>query len=339
MISPVMNKNILHKSSTSTVILTLILFLFIGNVNSQTLIDSIIAVVDSQPITQSDLVNEFRIEWIINKAVPSEPSEIKKQKYLNRIINRKIVLQEARQIGITTLDRKKQVEEKIDALGDKYQSKETFSAILRNQDIETEVINQWISDSIVFDEYYMLEFISSVDKKEIDDLAPQYFEQNRTDFIVPEMVTVNSIQITIQDDNDIGTAKDLADKIMVRLKNGDTFYDIKKDYQENPTVSVGVETISSDTSLGVLISHLKPLEHQGPISIQDGLIIVKMIKKSPSRQRQYSEVKDEIVKLIRLQQAETEYKNWLIRQKSKISWYILHEALNRVSNITILPVK
>ncbi len=339
MISPEMNKSIIHQSYTSTATITLLLFVFLGNVNPQTLIDSIIAVIDTQPITQSDLVNEFRIEGIINKTVPNKATEVEKRKYLNRIINRKLVLQEAKHIGLTTIDRKKQVDEKLAAFGVTYTSKDVFSTILSNQEIEMEVIKQWISDSIVFDEYYKLEFINSVDKKEIDDLAPQYFEQNRADFFVPEMVTVNSLRITVPEEDDNSTAKDLAEEIMVRLKQGATFNNIQKDYQANPTISVGVETIPSNTSLGALVSELKPLEYKGPLSIPKGHIIVKKIKKSPSRQRQYSEVKGEIVKLIRQQKAETEYKKWLIKQKSKISWYILDEALNRVTEITTLPVK
>ena len=309
------------------------------NVNSQRLIDSVIAVVDTQPITQSDLVNEVRIEGIINKTIPNEPTETEKQNYLNRIINRKLVLQEAKHIGITTIDRKEQVNDKLTAIGETYTSNDAFSAILNKQEIEMEVIKQWIYDSIVFDEYYKLEFINSVDTREIDDLAPQYFEANKSDFIVPEMVTINFIRITVLEANDNQTSKKLAEKIMGQLEQGDTFNTIKKKYETNPAVSIGAETIPTNTSLGAIASQLKPLEHKGPISIPEGHIIVKQIKKTPSQQRQYSEVKDEILKLIREQKAETEYEKWLNKQKSKISWYILDEALNRVSEITIRPVK
>ena len=323
-----------------TLLIALLLFLFIGYVNSQKLIDSVIAVVDTQPITQSDFVNEFRIEGIINKKVfLSEPTEKEKQEYLNRILNRKLVLQEAEHIGITAIDRKEQVDEILTAIVESYKSNDAFSSVLNNQEIEIEVIEKWIHDSIVFDEYYKLEFINSVNNREIDDLAPQYFEANKTDFIVPEMVTFNSIRIVLSEENDNRTTADLAEKIMYRLEQGATFNTIKKDYETSAIVSVGIETIPTHTSLGVIVSQLKPLEHKGPISIPEGHIIVKLIKKVPSRQRQYSEVKDEIAELIREQKAETEYVNWLTKQKSKISWYIIDEALNRVSDITTPPMK
>lgn len=338
-ISLVMTNSRLQRSYTIAFYITPLLFLFIGNVNSQILIDSVIAVVNTQPITQSDLVNEIRIEGIINKTIPNEPTETEKQNYLNRIINRKLVLQEAKHIGITAIDRKEQVNDQLTAIGETYTSNDAFSAILNNQEIEMEVIKQWIYDSIVFDEYYKLEFINSVDNREIDDLAPQYFEANKTDFIVPEMVTINSIRIVVSTENDNRIAEDLAKKIMGQLEQGDTFNTIKKDYDSNPVVSVGMETIPGNTSLGALVSELKLLEYNGPISIPDGYIIVKQIRKTPSRQRQYSEVKDEVARLIREQKAKIEYQKWLTKQKSKISWYILDEALNRVSEITIRPVK
>ncbi|RKU30857.1 hypothetical protein C6497_04060 [Candidatus Poribacteria bacterium] len=334
MVSHKMNKLLLQRSNTPSFLFALLLFLFIGYVNSQTLIDSIIAVVDTQPITQSDLVNEFRIEGIINKTIPNEPTEMEKQNYLNRIINRKLVLQEAEHIGITEIDRKEQVDKKLDALRESYTSNEAFSAILKNQEIEIEVIKQWIYDNIVFDEYYKLEFINSVDNREIDDLAPQYFEANKADFMVPEMVNFQSIRIVLSEENDNHSTEDLAEKIMDRLRQGDTFNRIKKDYETTTIVSVRTEIVPTDTSLGMVVSQLKPLEYKGPISIPEGHMIVKQIKKIPSRQRQYSEVKDEIAELIREQKAKTEYENWLTKQKSKISWYILDQALNRVTDIT-----
>lgn len=339
MISPIMTYSRLQRSYIIAFNIIPLLFLFIGNVYSQILIDSVIAVVNTQPITQSDLVNEIRIEGIINKTIPNEPTEAEKQNYLNRIINRKLVLQEAKHIGITTIDRKEQVNNKLTAIGETYTSNDAFSAILNNQEIEMEVIKQWIYDRIIFDEYYKLEFINSVDNREIDDLAPQYFEANKTDFIVPAMVTINSIRIVVSTENDNRIAEDLAKKIMGQLEQGDTFNTIKKDYESNPVVSVGMETIPTNTSLGALVSELKLLEYKGPISIPDGYIIVKQIRKTPSRQRQYSEVKGKVARLIREQKAKIEYEKWLTKQKSKISWYILDEALNRVSEITIRLVK
>ena len=338
-ISPVMTNSRLQRSYTIVFYIIPLLFLFKGNVYSQILIDSVIAVVNTQPITQSDLVNEIRIEGIINKTNPNEPTEVEKQNYLNRIINRKLVLQKAKHIGITTIDRKEQVNNKLTVIGETYTSNDAFSAILNNQEIEMEVIKQWINDSIVFDEYYKLEFINSVDNREIDDLAPQYFEANKTDFIVPEMVTLNYIRIFVSTENDNRIAENLAKKIMGQLEQGDTFNTIKKDYESNPVVNVGMETIPTNTSLGSLVSELKLLEYKGPISIPEGHIIVKQIRKTPSRQRQYSEVKHEVARLIREQKAKIEYEKWLTKQKSKISWYILDEALNRVSEITIRPVK
>lgn len=329
-----MKKTILHKLYTPILLITLQFFLFIGYVNSQILIDFIIAVVDTQPITQSDLVNEFRIERIINNNILNEPTEKEKQEYLMRIINRKMVLQEAENIGIKEIDRKVQVDEKLAVIGESYTSNEVFSAILKNQEIEIDVFKQWIYDNIVFDEYYKLEFINSVDKREIDDLAPQYFEANKADFMVPEMVNFQSIRIVLSDENDNPSTEELAKKIMNRLRQGDTFNSIKNDYEKTAIVSVRSEIVPTNTSLGMIVSQLKPLEYKGPISIPEGHIIVKQIKKIPSRQKQYSEVKDEIAELIREQKANTEYENWLTKQKSKISWYILDEAFNRVTDIT-----
>ncbi|MCG9126894.1 peptidyl-prolyl cis-trans isomerase [Candidatus Poribacteria bacterium] len=333
-----MNKSIVHRSYRTILITSILLLLVIRYVNSETLIDSIIAIIDSQPITQSDLMNEFRIEGIINRGITNEPNEEDKRDYLNRIINRKLVLKEAEHIGITTIDRNEQVVDRLTEISGTYTNKKGFNTILRTQGIEVEVLRQWIHDSIVFDDYYKLQFINSIDNREVDDLAPQYFEANKSDFIVPEKVTMNSIRI-VSTEHDKKETQILAEKIMEQLNQRVSFNKIKKEYQTNPVVSVNVETNPTDSFLGAIVSELRPLEYKGPITIPQGYIIVKQIKKIPSRQRQYSEVKVEIAKLIREKKAKIEYEKWLAKQKSRISWYILDEALNRISNITIPSMK
>ena len=111
-----------------------LLLLFIGNVDAQILIDSVIAVVNGQAITQSELINEFRIEAITDKTLTREPTAAEKQEYLDRIIDRRFVLHAAEKLGITADDYKEQVAKQIAKMQAKFPSDVAFrNALCRNR--------------------------------------------------------------------------------------------------------------------------------------------------------------------------------------------------------------
>lgn len=325
--------------SIITVYINFLLSIFVVITDAQVLVDAVIAVVKKQAITQSELVNEFRIKAIIDKPITQEPTEEEKREQLNHIINRKFVLQEAERIGITNTDRKKQVAERIATIQEKFTTKKEFGQVLQKHEIEIQALEKWVYDLIIYDDYYRLKFINSVNRKEIDDLAPQYFEANKKQFIAPATVTFRSILIIVDQessDTEKKSLKMLADRISVALKQGDEFAKVIQNYKVNESVSFDSLTLKAETPMGKIVSQLKPNERKGPIAVPEGFRIVELVKKTPSRQKQYSEVKDEIVILIRNNIAETSFKKWITRQKENDPWYILDDVLRRVTGIRIL---
>ena len=302
---------------------------------AQILIDSVIAVVNKQAITQSELVNEFRINAIINKNLPTEPNEDEKRTQLNRIIDRKFVLQDAERIGITDTNRKQQISERIAAMQEEYASQEVFNQELQKHDIEIQALEKWVYDQIVYDDYHRLKFVNSVSRKEIEELAPQYFEINKKRFIAPATVTIRSVLISVpKDSSDIEkqSLKTLSEDISLHFKRGDTYATVSQKYKPNPSVSFATFTLNSDTPLGEIVSQMKPNDHMGPVPVSRRFFrLFELVKKRLSRQKQYSEVKDEIAVLIRNSKAETAFKKWLIKQKEDDPWYILDDALRHVS--------
>lgn len=321
-----------------------LLFLCVGNANAQILIDSVIAVVDGKAITQSEFVNEFRIEVIIGKPKPllREPTVAEKQAYLDRIISRRLVLQAAEKIGITAVDHKKQVAERIAGIRTMFSSDVAFHNVLQKQELEMEALEKWVSDKIIYDEYYTRQFVRTVDSKEIDELAPQYFEANKTQFIAPATVTFRSVLIAVTPHSSAKekqSAKRLAEQINSRLLQGETFDAIKQSFKTEKSVRFNSLTLDIDTRLGTTVVELKPAERKGPISVPEGYRIVELVKKTPERQKQYSEVKGDIANLIRHNKAEIAFKEWLTRQKAEEPWYILEDAFKRVSGIKIESTK
>ena len=321
---------------------TLLLLLFVGNANSQTLIDSVIAVVNGQAITQSELVNEFRIETIIDKPLSCEPTAAEKRKYLDRIISRRFVLLGTEKIGITAVDHKKQVVARTAAIRSKFPSDAAFRNTLREQELEIETLEKWVSDDIRYAEYFTRQFVRTVNSKEIDELAPQYFEANKAQFVVPETVTFRSALVVVVPDSsekEKQAAKRLAEQIILRLQQGETYEAVQQSFKTEKSISFYSLTLATDTPLGAIVAQLNPAESKGPLPVPEGYRIVELVKKTPARQKQYSEVKDQIANLIRHSKAETAFKEWLARQRADEPWYILEDALKRVSGIKIQSTK
>ncbi len=313
-----------------------------GHVHAQVLIDSVIAVVSGKAITQSELVDEFRIKTITDKLLSNEPNEEEKRESLERIINRKFVIQAAENIGITAVDHKKQVAERIAALGAKFPSDTAFRNILAKQDLEIDALKKWVYERLIYDEYYRRQFVNKVSSKEVDDFAPKYFEENKALFIAPATVIFKAMLITVKEDSsekEKQAAKQLADQINLRLQQGETIEEVQQSLKNQDAIRFNSQTLAADTPLGANVAELKPTERKGPISVPEGFLIVELIKKTPQRQKQYSEVKSEIANMLRQNKAETAFKEWLYKKKSVELWYILDDALKRVSRIVIQPEK
>ena len=320
----------------------LLLLLFVGNALAQILIDSVIAVVNKQAITQSELVDEFRIEGIINKPLKKKPSDTDKRIYLDRLIIRRFVLQGAEKIGITTADYKKQVAERVAEIQAKFPSNKAFQYAMQKQKLEIETLEKWVYEQIIYDVYYNRQFVNRVDSREIDELAPQYFEANKAEFVVPAKVTFRSVLIALPSEGSEEQkqdAKRIAEQINSRLQSGETYENIEQSNKTKPFISFDSLTLTTDTSLGEIVAQLEPTERKGPILMPEGYQIVELIKKTDARQKQYSEVKGEISKMLRQNKAETEFNQWLARQKSGVPWYIINDSLKKITQIQIQPTK
>ena len=324
--------------------ITFLLLLFIGNADAQILIDSVIAVVSGQAITQSELINEFRIEVITDKPLTREPTAAEKQEYLDRIIDRRFVLHAAEKLGITADNYKEQVAKQIAEMQAKFPSDAAFHRVLQEQELEIEALEKWVSDHLIYDAYFRRNFVNKVDSRyiDIDTLAPKYFEENKAQFVAPATVTFRSILVTVSSKSSAKekqVAKRLAEQINGRLQQGETFEKVKQSYKTDTSISFNLLTLTTGMELGEIVAQLKPAERKGPLPVPEGYRIVELVKKTSARQKQYSEVKGEIAKLIQHNKAETEFKKWLARQKAKEPWYIPENALKQVTQIKIQLAK
>ena len=139
--------------------ITLFLSLCIGgNTDTQVLIDSVIAVVNTDAITHSELENEFRIAAMMGKPIAETPTAAEKRGVLETIINRKFVLQESDQIGVVVAERDAQIAAQIAEIRARYASQTDFQNAMEQYQLETETLKMWVYEQLIYGEFFRRKF-------------------------------------------------------------------------------------------------------------------------------------------------------------------------------------
>ena len=317
-----------------------ITFLFLlcvgGNAYTQTLIDAVIAVVNTDAITRSELENEFRIAAIMGRPHAEAPTAVEKRAVLETIINRKFVLQESERIGIVVAERDVQIKGKMAEIRARYASEVAFQNVLQQYQLEIEALKMWVHEQLIYDEFFRRKYFNTVDSEKMAKLAKSYYDANNAEFATPSTVTFNSLLIAVPEDmseTEKQNIADLTEKLSVRLQQGETFEAVRETYETQLTLRFDEAlTVETDTPLGSIVTELQTSELSKPIPVEEGYQIVARIRNNPARQKAYSEVSEEITERIRQDQAAKEFEAWLARQKEEKPWHILDDELTRADN-------
>ena len=315
--------------------LFLFCFCISGNAYTQVLIDTVIAVVNTDAITRNELENEFRIAAIMGKPLVETPTAVEKRHALETIINRKFVLQESERRGIVIAERNVHIEGKIAEIRARYDADADFQNVLQQYQLEAEALKMWIYEQLIYDEFFRRIFFNAVNSAEVEKLAKSYYDMHSTEFVVPATVTFKSLLIVIPE-NISETEKqkmvDLVQELNGHLQQAKTYEAVRKTYETQLTLRLSESTVVADTALGRIITELKTSERSQPIRVAEGYQIVERIRHTPAYQKTYSEVSEEITERIRQEAAAQRFEAWLTGQKEEKTWHILDDELTRTEN-------
>lgn len=306
-----------------------------GNAYTQVLIDTVIAVVNTDAITRSELENEFRIAAIMGKPFVETPTAVEKRDVLETIINRKFVLQASERRGIVIAERNVHIEGKIAEIRARYDAEADFQNVLQHYQLETEALKMWIYEQLIYDEFFRRIFFNAVNSAEVEKLAKSYYDTHSTEFVVPPTVTFNSLLIVIPEgisETEEQNVVDLVQELNGHLQQGKTFEAVRKTYETQLILKFATPTVEADTPLGSIITELKTSERSQPIRVAEGYRIVERIRHNPAYQKAYSEVSEEITERIRQEEAAQRFEAWLTGQKEEKTWHILDDELTRTEN-------
>lgn len=146
------------------------------------------------------------------------------------------------------------------------------------------------------------------------------YEQNQTNYAVGEQAKLRMIMLSKKDDK--GTAKQLAEEILRKLNEGASFREMAKLYSEgNRAAAEGdwgwAERSTLRKELADVAFSLKPGERSGVIELNDSVWIILVEDKRTAHTRPLAEVRDEIERTLKQNEAERLRKKWIARLKDK----------------------
>jgi peptidyl-prolyl cis-trans isomerase SurA len=285
-----------------------------GAASGSVVVDRVVAVVNDEIITMSDLQREGAKKTGLTD----------ERLILEDMIDRKLQIAAAKRTGMDVTD--KELDDTVAdimkrnsmdsrqfeaALAKEGLTLEQYKAELREQLTLSRVFNKYVRSGIAVDEAEMR----------------AYYERNSKSFSLPEEIRVRHIFLKLQDKATPAQQKAVRDKaqsVYDLAKKGESFAGLVKKYSD-------AETAAQDGDLGFLqrgnaipeieeaARTLKPGEIAGPLQCDGGFHIIR-VEDMRTPIKPYDKVKDEIAKTIYEQKMENTYRSWLqtLRSESHI---------------------
>ena len=285
-----------------------------GAASGSVVVDRVVAVVNNEIITMSDLQREL-----------AKGSVVKDERLLlEEMIDRKLQMAAAKQDGMDVSER--ELDEAIadirkrnnmdpaqleQALAQEGLTLTQYRSDLREQITLSRLFNKYIRTGIALDEAEVR----------------AYYDQNQTQFQMPEEIRVRHLVVAVPagaSPDRVAAARAKAEGLLARLRSGEDLVKLIRESSDGPTAKL-------DGDLGFLqrgqaipeieeaARDLKPGELAGPVRTGDGFQIIRL-EEVRTPVRPYEQVKDDISKQLYEQKMENTYRTWLqsLRSESHI---------------------
>ncbi|HOW36274.1 MAG TPA: peptidyl-prolyl cis-trans isomerase [Candidatus Omnitrophota bacterium] len=278
---------------------------------AQTVDDAIIAVVNSDVITLKDLheyLSAFSMQLSAEGKTEEEMREITSQYAadgLTRLIEDRLIVDEANRKGI--IIRPKLIEDKINEIKKQYPSDKEFIAAVTAEGLTLSDLRKKITDQ------FKTRYIIDEEIKSKIQVSPQevtdYYQKNIDQFQRPESVDLLSIAIP-HTDSDKAEAQQRIEDAMSRIKKGEDFIEIAKQYSRTPSVGL-ISKGQTLPDIENVVFKLKEGEVSPVVETATGLYIFKAKQKYPPRQNSLDDVKDNIYGMLFQQKMRYQLTTWI----------------------------
>jgi peptidyl-prolyl cis-trans isomerase SurA len=302
----------------------IILLAWSWNAPAQQVVDRIVAQVNSDIITLSDLNREMadvRRDLETRYTGAQLDAELKKarEQVLDELIRQKLLLQKATELGfganvdiqvsaylerIRKENNLKDMQELEQALGQQGYTMAGYREYLRKQIIIQGLVQEFVGSRITL----------------LSEEIERYYRDHQADFSTPEEVTLSEIVIPAAENDSEAAAR--AEEIHKRLAQGESFTALASQYSKGPTASKGGSIGSYVTSklaaeIVKAIANVKEGEVTPVLKSNPGYVIIRVDSRKPSITRPLDEVREEIKNRMWQQKFQPEYDRFVAQLKEE----------------------
>jgi peptidyl-prolyl cis-trans isomerase SurA len=200
------------------------------------LLDRVVATVNDEVITWSELRKIIELEGVSKEETKEKGIELEKT-YLNRMIDMKLQLQEAKRLGISVSDAES--EEAINDIKNKYNmTDDILRESLKKEGFTLEEYRSNLSEQIIISKIVSKEVRSRVFVSESD--IDEYYESNHEKYLDEEKVKIRQIFFSLPEDESMKSEIETrAHDIAKRISDGADFAKLAGEFSEDPNRESG----------------------------------------------------------------------------------------------------
>lgn len=306
----------------------LILYLLMLSVASDAavLLDRVVAVVNKEVITWSELYKMMENEAADQVRALKEEERLKIFKdseaaFLEKLIDIKLQIHEARRLGLDVTT--EEVTEAVENIKKKYSlTDNALEESLKKEGLSFEEYKKRLSEQIVISKVVSQQIRNKVVVSEEE--VKKYMEANKESFTDGETFKIKQIFLgRPKDDADIKVIEDRASIIIQRLKAGEDFSILAEEYSEDPSGKLGgdlgfIKKSQMAKEFIDALNSMKVGEFSNPFWTEKGLHIIKLEEKVAEQST--DEARESVLKQLTESQFSERYKSWIkgLREKAYI---------------------
>lgn len=292
---------------------------------SSVLLDRVVAVVNKEVITWSELYRMMESEATEQVKALSEEERIKVFKdneaiFLEKLIDMRLQIQEARRLGFDVGH--EEVKEAIENIKKKYTlTDDSLQEYLKKEGLTFEEYKKRLAEQILISQFVTQQIRNKivVSDKEVK----KYMEENKISLQESESFKLRQIFLKKpKDDTEKKVAEDKTSMIIQRLKAGEDFSALAKEYSEDPSGKLGGDlgyikkSFMAKEFIDVL-SKMNTGDFSEPFWTEKGLHIIKLDEKISM---QNDEIKENVRRQLAEEQFLEKYKSLIkgLREKAYI---------------------
>jgi len=307
-------------------ILILFPFIFPAASHASILLDRVVAVVNKEVITWSELYKamEFEVATQVKNLSDEERKKLFKENedsFLENLINMRLQLQEAKNLGIDVSQH--EITETIDTIQKKYSMTQAdFTESLKKEGLSLEEYKKRLSEQILINKIVAYQIRNKIIVSDAE--VNRYMEANKEAPTGSETYKLKQIFFKKPErDTDKKIVEEKAAEITKRLKDGEDFSSMARIYSEDSSAR-------SDGDLGFVkkdllakefvdvLSGMNAGDYSMPFWTDRGLHIIRLDEKVSAQNP--DKVKEEVRKQLAEEHFSEKYRNWIkgLREKAYI---------------------